>query len=261
MTEMEDFGDVGAIQQTGDGAAYWDAALSDILEELETINIQTAHIQNATLSADRPRRFASGTPVFIEQFEYGSVLWHLDSSGSDGSSERSQTRYVSKGYAIELMSATDSTHRAYMQLKLGPLRLGPLGLQFSFTFANYSDYYRVEWYLVTATVRYDPEIIIDYNNSRIQILDANDAWQTVLEWDSISSGGGNFWSIKVTLDTLTGMWDTLFFDSEEVDLSAHGLPSGTAEAHGYFWIEVDHYGENARNPKVYVDDVCITEEE
>ena len=261
MTEMEDFGDVGSIQQTGDGAAYWDASLADILAQLETINIQTANIQNATLSADRPRRYASGTPIFIEQFEYGSVLWNLDSSGSDGSAARSDTCYMSKGYAVELMSATDSTHRSYMQFTMGARARGPIGFQCAFTFHQYTDYFRIEVYFKGPTARYNVEVKIDYNEERIQILDADSEWETVLEWDSMMYGAARFVFLKVTFNTLTGMWDRLFFNSEEVNISAHGLEPGTPEDNGSVWVEINQYGENTRNPIVYVDDICITEEE
>lgn len=261
MTEMEDFGDVGAIQQTGDGALYWDALLSDLLTELEAISIGTAHIQNATLSADRPRRFASGTPIFIDQFEYGDGLWTGTNSGTDGSSARSDTSYMSKGYSWELKSATDSTHRASMQMKIGAIEQGPVGLQFAFTFHSYTDYYEAEFYLKGPAASYVPEVKIDYNNSRIQILDEDSVFQTVLEWTSMASAATFFVFLKVTLDTLTGLWDTLYFNSEEVDISAYGVPSATAEDNGSLWVRVNHFGEDTRNPIVYVDDFCITLED
>lgn len=257
----EDFSDTGDLSAVGDASAYWDTALSALLSELESINVQTANIQNATLSVDRPLRFASGTPVFTEQFELGAVLWWVSGAGTGWSATRSTAHYRSKGASMLLRPGRDGAMYAYAYCRDGLLPLVKLGGQVAFTLP--ADVDRIEFYFSvdSGANYYQPYVKLDYTNSRVQIYNRSLAWVTVVTSWTPDTHDTAFHYLKVVADLSTGYYDTLYLDNLEVDISATQIALFTGGGLGFTNIEAVVYGTVDNNPDVYVDDFCLTEED
>lgn len=267
VNDTPDFGDTEYIQSTSESTAHLDVDLGDLLAELETLNIHQANIENATIAvasamivAGVPLRYKSGVPIFIENWEYNQKAWYGSSSGTDGITRRSDEAFWSKGWSYELRCSSDSTRRATVSVKQGSYKEGKLGLQFAFTFHQYTDYIRVELYLIGPDSAYQVEFKIDFNNHKVQILDGGNNLQEVITWTIVSYGVDCWHFIKIIVDTENGLWDTIYFNSEEEDISEHTLKTATASDLGYVWMEFNHYGEEGQNAIMYLDDVCLTDE-
>ncbi len=267
MADTPDFGPTGYSQDTAAGAAHLDVDLGDLLAQLETLNVHQANIENATLSISAatvvtgaPLRYGSGKPIFLESWEYNQKAWYGSGSGTDGIQRRSEEAFWTKGWSYELTCSSDSTRRASVSIRMGSYPAGPMGLQWAFTWDTRTDYVLLEGVFVDPDNRWNPEVRIDYNEKKIQILDGGSAWQDILAWDVITKGDGDWHFIKVTFDTATGMWDTLYFDFEAEDISEHALEAGSASDIGYIYFEFNHFGEVDYNATMYLDDICLSDE-
>jgi len=261
MPEMDDFGDVGAIQQTGDGAVYWDTLLSDLLTELENINVQTARIESATILSDMPLRYRSGTPLYLTQFEHGAGPWVGSSVGADGGSEVSTDIWLSKGKSWILTAGSDSTRYARMDLRLGPYPNGEYSLEAAFTLGDNVIRLRFVVIWIDGSVGIIPTVWLDLEDAKVYIDDENLGYVSVIDPWNPDTDNDAWHFIKFTFDTESLLYTTLFLDEHEVDLSAYEIEtaSGYSDQAIRVYIQVDSTsGENAT---CYIDDIALVEEE
>lgn len=267
VEDTPDFGDTEYIQSTAESTAHLDVDLGDLLTQLETLNIHQANIENATLTilgatfvTGVPLRYVSGVPIFIEDFEYDRNIYYGYGSGVDNSSGRVNTFSWSKGYCWRLIAGSDASHNSRVSWTMGGYPKVLMGFQFCFSWNYRMDYFWAEMVLIWSDVRYDPQIQISDDLKRIQILDHDDGWQTVYEWDVIHRDVDEFHFIKVLFDLTIGMWDTLYFNEHEIDISSYKLKVGAGTNTGYIYFRLSNIGQSGYNPEVYIDNICLTDE-
>lgn len=258
--DTPDFGPTGYAKDTAEGVTPLNANLTDILGELESINVQTANIQNATLSVDRPLRFAAGTPIFLEQFEYGDGFWVSASSGTGSSSAVSTTQFWSKGRSWKLVAGSDGGRTAKTKVRMGRYKTAKIGFQFAFTMDADLDYFALEIAWRTGTHYWYPALNFDVTNDTLEILDENDTWQTVQSGIDLYEAVTCFHFVKMIVDLTTVKYETLYLNDVEIDLSAYGFPDYGSPGTDPLVMEFNLRGDTGKNATVYLDDICVTEE-
>jgi hypothetical protein len=258
--DTADFADTGYIQDTGVGAAYWDAALSDILSELENINVQTAHIQAASLATDRPLRYPTGTPLLIEQWEHGVNGWEWASGGTGASVSRISNLSWTKGYCIKMVGGSDGARYATLSMQLGAYPKGKGGFQFAIAGNNHWDYLYIDTMFPYKGMYIWPGMVIDRGDNELLLYDVD--WDEVVYWTALPwNFGSDRWQfIKFTWDWDAGTWDTLYFNEYKEDISAYTLPKEEGDITDDVYLGFYLKSLAGQNGTIYIDDICLTEE-
>lgn len=259
--DTPDFGPTGYSQDTATGAGYWDVSLSDLLAELESLNVKTAIIQSATLTTDRPLRYASGHPIFIENWELARPGWVAGTYGTGALSARQATVWYSKGACWQLRAGSTLSRVADATYYMGRFPKGIMGFQCCFTvhantyevragvqFPYNGDYYHAQFSCFPDWTRFAVW------ESTMSATNVSDAWQ-------LDVGGNVFHFVKVTFDLETGMYVAATVDDMEIDLSAYTLASGSGLSGQGLTVYLYHKGDSATTPDCYIDDVVISEED
>lgn len=259
--DTPDFGPTGYARTTAEGAAYLDAALSDILSELQSINIHQANIANATLAIDLPKRYRSGVAIFAEQFEYDVQDWHGEIYGAGAASARSTAHWYSKGASWLLTTGSTLAKAALAYYQMGRYPQAKIGLEVCFTVPE--DLYEFRTYL---RCPYND----NYYEARFSVypsLGKVSLWQTTASATTVSEdwefheGEDVFHFFKLVFDLTTGKYVVVYLDDLELDVSAYSLINGTGQAGKGWRLYFSAMAAIAANLDLYFDDVCLTEED
>lgn len=261
VEDTADFADTEYIQETAQGTQRLDVDLSDLLAELESINVKTAVIQSATLLIDLPLRYRSGSPLYFTQFEHGAAHWQGTVGDTDGSSAISTTLWLSKGQAWALKADAGGTKYARMEARFGSYPKCKVALEAAFTLTAQMTYlyWLIKW--VDGDNDYLATLYYKKADDAIKLRDHQYAVKTVLSNWTPDVDDSAFHFIKLIIDVTTGKYVTLYLDEHEIPLADHGLFPGTGATGEPIYIAVQLNGAAGQNPIIYVDDVCLIEED
>lgn len=261
MAETDDFGDTTNLQDMRDSTQHLDVDLGDLLVELENINVHQASIENALIVTDLPLRYRSGTPLFMCDFEYGDGHWKATTAGTGATSASSTTLWYSKGKSWELKAGSDGAKYARAEARFGNYPLGAVGVECAFTLADNMTALHILFKIVSGDDYYLADIYYNQADDKFKLRDENYAVQTILEGWTPDLGDNAFHFLKLVVDSSTGLYTTLFLDEHEIDISAYGLFTTTGATGDPMYIAFQLGAVSGNNPIVYIDDVCLTEED
>lgn len=254
----EDFSDTADQSTIAGYSVNWDTALTNLLTELESINIRTAEIGAATLIDGQPLRFRSGENVFYEDFQYDNGFWVAYTSGTGATSALDTDNCLSRAQCWKIKAGSDGGKQAWVSFQQGRFAFEPFGIEFGFSHSSLTDYFSI--FIEPA---YDDRYLryvlkLDITNNKAQIRDENGTYQDVIDPLDIYPGIGVFHFCKLIVDPDGPTYTTLHLDDNEVDLSAYSAADAAASDDTPFYVSFRVYGTGGDNPDVNIDNLALT---
>jgi len=261
MVDTPDFGPTEYSRSTAEQTARLDVDLSDVLAQLQQLNVKTALIQSATIALDLPLRYRSGVPFYNNNFYLGAGNWVGTGYGTGWSSYTTTAFYYTSGRSWRLKAGSDGARLARATLKLGPYPKCKVGIEAAFTLTNTMD--TLTFTLMWPYGGYDYFIIvyIDHTNTRICLRDQNYNVQAVLSPWGYMVDDNAFHFLKIIADLNTEQYETIYLNEHELDVSQYGIYSENGNLTDSMELEVELHSQAGVSPIVYFTDICLTKED
>ncbi len=202
-----------------------------------------------------------GDVLFLTDFREGLGPFHTAFSG-DGGGIALVTGHSRQGaYSIRLRAGSDDDHYAYLHLAFPFQDPSPVGLEFSFSVAEWTEHVRAEivWY--------------DGTNERVGLVAYNHTAHQLWYW--IHPGEWAFLertitlneclrpehTLKLVVDMATGEYARFMLDDRTYAVfkyPVHVVPDTRAP---YWYFAIWQFGVAGHNPDCYIDNVIVTQNE
>lgn len=176
-------------------------------------------------------------------------------------------------YCAKLTAGSDGALHAYLQKRLPRPVLAKVGLEFSFSCATWTSFWRwqIEW--MTAAGTYIAHVQYDHQNGLLQSYEEPTTWTTFATVDVLYTDDQVQHTGKLVIDmgavdaagNPLPVYDRFLFNEQihdlrlppparEVDRSPGGVPEE-------FVVTVVHFAVAGHNPEGYMDNVIVTQNE
>lgn len=257
----QDFSDTSDLQSLGDASAFWDTAISELLAQLQTLNVHQANIESATLSVDLPLRYRSGQPLYIQDFEYSGSHMQAWKAGTGADCERVTDHALVKGASWQLRAGSDGGRAATLDITQGMYEKAKLSFEWAMTWSMDIDYLRFLVYFIDGSNYYYVELYIDVTADEIQIYDDTPGYESIRSPIGLYADPDTWHFFKVTVDFSTGDYVQAFINEETIDLSDYTMYYGAAAAGDPLNLEWKLHGDAGKNPTIYLDSIAMVLED
>lgn len=202
-----------------------------------------------------------GEIVVIDSFEHGLGRSGSLLSGTGAHIRLSCARALHAGYCVALKAGADASRYAGLAYIYGLPQTTKLGLEFSFTIDDDTEYWewRIFWYTGSsyslAAVRYDAQ------DDTLYYLDSDGDWTEFASSVTLRKYA-EAWQIGKLVADYTDLEYVRFVLSNTVyslaDLSLQTVVSSTSPQ---LVCQALHYGTSGNNPVAYLDAVMVTQNE
>jgi hypothetical protein len=257
----EDFSDTADLETAATQSLNLDTGLSDILLELQTLNVHQANIESATLSVDLPLRYRSGQPLYLQDWGDGAghaIAW---TAGTGAASARDTTKFYTKGASWKLTAGSDGGRAATLDIYQGMYPNSKVSFEWAMTWATDIEYFRFSVIWVDGSNYYYVEVYIDVAADEIQIYDDTPGYNMIRTPIDLYADDDCYHFFKVTVDFTTGKYIEAYIDEDTIDLSAYTMLYDAASAGDPLDLEWKLRSDAGKNPTIYVDTIAMVLED
>lgn len=257
----EDFSDTADANTTATQTEHLDVDLSDILLELQTLNVHQANIESATLSVDLPLRYRSGQPLYLQDWGDGAghaIAW---SAGTGAASARDTTKFLTKGASWKLTAGSDGGRAATLDFYLGMYEHAKVSFEWAMTWADDIESFMFSVIWLDGANYYYVELFIDVAAGEIQIYDDTPGYNSIRSPILLYADDDCWHYFKITADFSTGNYVEAYINEDTIDLSAYTMYYGASVAGSPLNMEWRLKGDAGKNPAIYIDTIAMILEE
>lgn len=280
--DTPDFEDTTFQETTATGAAFLDVSLADLKTLLESMELTVTGkldtdlselldslvtIESLTVAAPAmqpttpaPLRFRTGTILHWEDFADGNGYWQIYTSGTGAASALDTTYWHRGGQCWLLTGGSSSAYQARLYCQLGRMEKIKLGVEWAMSHGDDADYMRFYFEPTYASTYARYAVKFDVTNDQISIRDENAVYQVVRDPMALSGAYQTFHHIKLIVDVENLLYDTLFVNEEEIDLSAYSVATAAVSADTPLEVRWVLVGTGGDNPEWRIDSVALTDE-
>jgi len=202
-----------------------------------------------------------GDVIFLEDFEAPILNWTKYGVAA-GAAQRlypdeafmgSQSLYLSPGDAAEDKSGIIRRFHSTANQKYGievmtrELTSHPL--------------FDIELYVNDGTIRYWSELRYDPSNDILQILDSGGEFKTIATVIRASAASGQWWPMKLVIDSKTGKYVRGIFLGVEYDLSTEVMKTDTISVFPFIQVSIEVVNALGVAAEALFDNIIITQNE
>lgn len=202
-----------------------------------------------------------GDIIWLDSFENGLAGWVISGAGTGYSVSETNKTARNGSFSAELICGSDAGRRAELWKYLPYPILGNLGLEVSFTVHGDTEWLQLLFRLFDGTSYIQGQLQYDKLNTRLRYLGDDGNWHDLQTSLDLYTGFWMFHTIKVTIDFQNSMYVKAKLDEHSWDMSALPIYTTGSPALPHLFLLINYQGSAGNNPKQYIDDVIVTQNE
>jgi len=206
-------------------------------------------------------RHRGGTVVWDDDFRCGLAGW-ATTTEDVGDAVNLTTRYTWRGgYAAELVGGGEAAGDTRITRYIGTLLSGKLGLEAAFALSGKSESLIFQMGYIEDDILHFAWARYRHDADTFDVYDRFTGWQELASGLGLYCGEGCYHTVKLVVDTATGMYVSLWLDNNSYDVSAYtagvmGLARGDATM-----VMVQHVAVANFVAFALIDAVIVTQNE
>jgi len=202
-----------------------------------------------------------GETVFIEDFSYGIYQWSTGFNGIGGEVALNASHFVSSGFSCRMRSGSTGSRYASILKYFPYLALSKTGLEFRFEHDLRLDYFYISLYNHNGVDEKRAFLKYKYLTEVIEVWNEDLGWTPVLDNVDAPYPGTYFSLFKLVVDFENGVYQRVYFNNFNADLTDISLSNASYASDPYLLISIFVYGIVNYVSTFYIDNIIITRNE
>jgi hypothetical protein len=220
------------------------------------INVGNAELAARLKSSVQYHR--SGRTHIVEDFSNGLNRWQIATSGTGANVLLTIDTFESVGYSVRLKGGSTASKYARIEKKWGLLPQTGWGIAAAIALEQDIDIVRLGMYVYDGSDQKYAAIQFDRPAEEVLYYSSGGAWTKLDDWAYWAHDPDIFNHVKITFDTTTDKFLTLWENDISRDMSAISFYSTAFASTPYIKVEITVFSQGVNNGMMYVDDVVIS---